>query len=341
MATTFVHSDKSGPTTLSELLRVHQWVKTRRFFGLYAYAAQSGVFAFDRTFGKGFWKQVPSRWLFGIDYGRSHPRALRFVIQQPKTEVRIHDGAWTVESEGFVPRRDFHMKTAFLLNAQKARFGMVVGSGNLSANGLRRSVEAGATLKAKTTSQLDASFGPALDIGESLWQAATPVGEIVDAYEDRWKAAQPEKAVEENTDVDFGNIDMFWIEAGYVTRNRGSGKPGNQIDMPRGMSRYFGYKAPKGLAPKSVIGPITFEPPSGDSVTRNLRLGSNMMEKITLPVPETHGLDAYDGKVLVFAAENGRFRIWALEAEDFDAAFKHRLASVRSMDSGRRYGHIV
>ena len=66
-----------------------------------------------------------------------------------------------------------------------------------------------------------------------------------------------------------------------------------------------------------------------------------MMEKITLPVPETHGLEMYDGKVLVFSAEVGGFTILALEAEDFDSAFKHRIAHVRTMSSGRRYGHIV
>ena len=66
-----------------------------------------------------------------------------------------------------------------------------------------------------------------------------------------------------------------------------------------------------------------------------------MMEKITLPHPETHGLDMYEGKILVFAKHEGHFRIWALEVEDFDATFKHRVAHVRTMGSGRRYGHIV
>ncbi len=341
MMKAFVHSDTGGRTTLSELLRVHQWAETREFFGLYAYAAYSGVIAFGRSFGEEFWKQVPSRWLLGIDYGRTQPSALRYIIGRENTDVRIYDGAQTVERKGFAPIRDFHLKTAFLLNGEDTRFGMVVGSGNLSSNGLRRSVEAGATVRAKTMPKFGASLKPALDIAEGMWQTATPAEDIVDAYEDRWTAALPGKVVDPGTDPDFENIDMFWIEAGYVTRNRGPDKPGNQIDMPRGMSHYFGYEVEPGLAAKSVIGPITFKPPLGDTVTRDLRLGSNMMEKITLPVPETHGLDMYDGKVLVFSAEVGGFAILALEAEDFDSAFKHRVAHVRMMGSGRRYGHIV
>ena len=341
MVTTFVHSDANGPTTLSELQRVHQWVKTKEFLGVYAYAVPSGVRMFKTEFGDGFWKAVPSRWLFGIDYGRTRPEALRIVVQQPQTEVRIYDGAKTVDRAGFVPRRSFHMKTAFLLNGQETRYGMVVGSGNLSASGLRRSVEAGATLKAKTANRFERSIRPALQIVESEWQAATPVEEIIDLYEERWEAWREKEEAGPGPEPDYGCVKMFWIEAGYVTRNRGPDKPGNQIDMPRGMSRYFGYKVAKDLAPKSVIGPITFEPPSGGPVKRNLRLGNNLMEKITLPVPETHGLDTYDGKVLVFEAEKGRFRISALEAEDFDAAFQHRLEDVRSMESGRRYGHVA
>src|SRR3546814_2919846 len=86
---------------------------------------ESGTAAFDLRFGADFWNDVPSRWLFGIDYARTQPRALRFMIERPNTQIRIHDGEWLVEREGFLPRRDFHMKTALLLNDQDLRFGMV------------------------------------------------------------------------------------------------------------------------------------------------------------------------------------------------------------------------
>jgi hypothetical protein len=106
------------------------------------------------------------------------------------------------------------------------------------------------------------------------------------------------------------------------------------------MNRYFGFNAPDDLSKNSRIGNVTFEPPTGGLVSRNLRLGDNMMEKITLPIPETHGFDVYDGKILVFSPQNGRFRMWALETTDFETAFGHRLAGVRVMGSGRRYGYV-
>ena len=337
----FIQSVEDHPTTLSELLRAHQWAETERFLGLYAYATQSGAIAFDLGFGSDFWSSVPSQWLFGIDYGRTQPQALRFISERPNVEIRIHDGAWVVERDGFLPRQDFHMKTGFLINPTKSRFGMVVGSGNFSSNGLRKSAECGASLHAATTVEFKNTFRSAFKAAKTLWEAATPVEDILDLYEERWAAsAALEPSEPETTTPNYDEVEIFWIEAGYVTRNRGPDKPGNQIDMPRGMNRYFGFNAPDNLPANSVIGNVTFEPPAGGQVSNNLRLGNNMMEKISLPIPETHGFDMYDGKVLVFSPQNEHYRMWALEAADFEASFGHRLASVRVMGSGRRYGHV-
>ncbi len=66
-----------------------------------------------------------------------------------------------------------------------------------------------------------------------------------------------------------------------------------------------------------------------------------MMEKISLPIPETHGFDIYDGKILVFERSHDTFIMNALEAADFEAAFGDRLDDVRVMGSGRRYGFIA
>ena len=340
-ANAFIQSVNDQPTTLSELLRVHKWAATRDFLGLYAYATQSGAVAFDLALGDGFWDAVPSRWLFGIDYGRTQPQALRYIIEKSNAEVRVHDGAWVVKRDGFLPRRDFHMKASFLLNKSKTRYGMVVGSGNFSSNGLRKAAECGASFSTSLEIEFTKTFRSAHDAAENLWNAATPAQDIIEDYEQRWKASHDSSTGGSDEPIPtYGDVEAFWIEAGYVTRNRGPDRPGNQIDMPRGMNRYFGFDAPDSLAVNSIIGSVTFKPPSGDLVSNNLRLGNNKMEKISLPIPETHGFDMYDGKVLVFAPEEDSFRMWALEAADFEAAFGQRLGAVRLMGSGRRYGYI-
>lgn len=340
-AQAFIQSIEDQPTTLSELLRVHKWAATEDFLGLYAYATQSGVVAFDLVLGGDFWDDVPSRWLFGIDYGRTQPQALRFMIEKPNTEVRIYDGTWVVERDGFLPRHDFHMKAGFLINKNKTRFGMVVGSGNFSSNGLRHAAECGASFHTSIKTEFKKTFYSAFKAAETLWNAATPAQDIIEVYENRWKSSEViEAGGLDEPAPNYADVEAFWIETGYVTRNRGADKPGNQIDMPRGMNRYFGFNAPDNLPVNSIIGNVTFEAPSGELVSNNLRLGNNKMEKISLPIPETHGFDMYDGKVLVFSPEDGRFRIWALEAAEFEAAFGHRLGAVRLMGSGRRYGYI-
>lgn len=342
--TTFIHQDANAPTTMSEIRRLHDKIATTKFLGLYAYATHSGASLFDLQVGSAFWTGASSRWLFGIDYGRTQPQALRLLCSRPNVNVRIHDGTYVVRQDGFLPRRDFHAKMAILQNPRKKRSGVVVGSGNFSANGLRKSVEAGASVVTRGIDEFNDMLGSTLAAADHLWDAATPVADILDAYENRWSASFPRRARGRQPDVEGGHrvTRTFWIEAGYVTKNRGPNRPGNQIDFPRGMSEYFGFNPPADLPVNSIIGPVVFETPTGESVTNNLRLGNNMMEKISLPIPETHGFDIYDGKILVFQrSDAGRFVMRALEADDFETAFGDRLAEVRAMNSGRRYGLIV
>lgn len=340
---TFLHRDATTPTTISEIQRLHAAIATTEFLGLYAYATQSGAALFDMALDGTFWTDTPSRWLFGIDYGRTQPQALRLLCARPNAEIRIHDGTYVVDQRGFLPRRDFHAKMAMLMNQADDRSGMVVGSGNFSSNGLRKSVEAGASVLTQGTDEFDTVLRPMLAAADILWEQGTPVADILDLYEERWSASffRGVVAPPPDVEVDLGATPIFWIEAGYVTKNRGLHRPGNQIDFPRGMSRYFGFNPPADLPVNSIIGKIVFETPLGEPVANNLRLGNNMMEKISLPIPETHGFDIYDGKILVFERMDESFVMRALEADDFETAFGDRLAEVRVMGSGRRYGRIA
>jgi hypothetical protein len=335
----FAHDGAGEPTTLSELERVSGLVAPEEIFGCYAYATQSGAYAFSLKFQDEFWDNVPSRWLFGIDYGRTHPNALRYLIEKPNTQIRIHDGEWIVEREGFVPRRDYHLKAAIVSNYTDSKFGIVVGSGNFSSNGLHRSIEAGSSQVFETAESFEADAGQFASIAEHLWEAATPVDAILDHYEDRWSEVFSWSAKGLETEEHLAQY--FWIEAGYVTQNRGPFRPGNQIDFPRGMNKYFGFDAPDNLPRNSIIGPVSMRTDVGDEVIRNLRLGNNSMEKMSLPIPETHGFDTYDGKVLVFEKVGQEFLLRALESADFDAAFGSRIANVQTMGSGRQYGIIA
>ncbi|AUX78124.1 hypothetical protein [Sinorhizobium fredii] len=336
-AKSFIHSQGEQHTTIGRLIDAHERVQSTQMLSCFAYATNSGAAYFDLKLGHNIWPVVETRWLFGIDYGRTDPSALRLIAGKQNSQVRIYDGAFVTGSASFLPRKDFHMKAAFFLNEADDRFGMVAGSGNFSAGGLVRNIECGTTLVATSQLEFQRSFQLSHIAAIELWNNSAPLELVIDDYEDRWRALRGAEEEEEEEDVQCA---AFWIEAGYVTRNRGPFQPGNQIDMPRGMHRLFGLEQPVGAGPNTIIGPVTFLPPSGVPVTRNLRLGNNMMEKISLPIPEDHGLEIYDGKVLVFQEVGEGFSIVALEADDFQQAFGSRLRGIRLMGSGRRYGLV-
>ena len=104
----FVQQGLNPTTTLSELRRIRDLVEATESLSLFAYATQSGLAAFDLEFGNDFWSSTATRWLIGIDYGRTQPQAIRALCEKPNSTVRVYDGSWVVDQAGFLPRRDFH-----------------------------------------------------------------------------------------------------------------------------------------------------------------------------------------------------------------------------------------
>lgn len=336
----FVHSTNLDTTTMSELLRVYGALSPDRFFGCYAYATQSGFRAFELAVGNDFWRNTSSRWLFGIDYGRTDPRALREIAHRKNTEVRIFDGTWLVDQEGFLPRRDFHAKVAMMDNTKTKASGMVLGSGNFSYNGLKRSVEAGASFIANLDKKPKDAVFPVKQPFEDMWSLATPLNDVLDAYE-AGKAQQMPAADPGKPKKSLKIPKAFWIEAGYVTKNRGQDSPGNQIFFPKGFRTFFGFASSANEEKNSVIGHVTLKTLVGPSSTNNLRLNRNGMEKMSLPIPETHGIGVYDGKVLVFESAGTSFHMRAFESIEFEALYGRRVVDIKRMNGGRRYGAIV
>jgi hypothetical protein len=336
--TTFAHDSKASTTTLSEIMRVRGIVSPDEFFGCFAYATQSGFRAFELRAGQEFWTQTRSRWLFGIDYGRTAPRALREIAGRTNAEVRVFDGSFIVKSAGFLPRRDFHPKIALMESTVSGAQGIVLGSGNFSRNGLERSVEAGSSVVATTKSKVSTHIHPVRSVFEEFWTKSCPLDSIIDEYELRLSElikVRDDQRPAKPTNLASG----FWIEAGYVTKNRGSDKPGNQIFAPSGFHRFFGFN--NAGSGSTLIDRITFKTSVGPNVTKNLRNNDNGMEKLTLPMPEAHGFGVYDGKILVFEPRGNQFFLNALEASDFESVFGHRVIDVKVMTGGRRFGAFI
>lgn len=333
----FVHSAKPETKTLDRIMHAKNAINANRFFGCYAYATLSGFRSFDLAAEGNFWDVVSSKWLFGIDYGRTEPRALREIAAKPNSDVRIYDGADLVKIDGFMPRRDFHAKAALLEHTTNKSHALILGSGNFSHNGLLRSIEAGYSFISTHRGKIKRNIYPVKRELEKLWTNATPLSDIIDEYEERY--SELVDARDDTCVPTKGAPSGFWIEAGHVTKNRGPLKPGNQIFAPNGFRKFFGFSGV--VAGSTLIGEIKFKNKHGDKFKRNYRENDNKMEKLTLPMPEEAGFGVYDGKILIFELDGDECNIDAIELDEFSLLYGHRLYNIQRMTGGRRYGEFI
>jgi hypothetical protein len=306
--------------------------------GAFAYVTDSGVAQIRTHLSPYFGNSRSCRWLFGCDYGRSHPTALRGLAAIRGSEVRVHDGEYVVHSKAFVPRVIYHIKTALTLLETGYPCKQIVGSGNLSASGLSSGIEGGCVVD---FTEVDRESGIALiSTLEGLWEMATPLARVIEEYEAKYAFVSTPIV---HTAVDDHHPDateLFWIDVGYVTKNRGPDRPGNQFDLPRRSHLYLGLEEVQHPALNSSLGHLRIRTPTGQVVERPLRYGNNAMEKLTLPIPEEYGYQCYDGKILTFEIEGHEVVLEAFEYDDFFRVYGTHINSCSEMQSGRRYGTI-
>lgn len=306
-------------------------------FAAFAYVTDSGV-AQLRTHLKNELENIRNcRWIFSFDYGRSHPTALQKLNEIGSNSIRIYDGEYVVEAKSFSPRTSYHLKTALTLQDNGYPCLQIVGSGNLSASGLLSGIEAGCLIDYREVNQ---SIGETV-IGslEKMWNDSTPLEKVIQAYENKY-ATMIQPTVSSPAAGEIHNAKLFWIDIGYVTKNRGEHKPGNQFDLPKDSHVYLGIKRVLSPERNSVLGQLHIKTQDGGLVERTLRFGNNEMEKLTLPIPEDYGYDSYDGKILTFEVSGNNVELEAHEHEDFYRIYGHRISSVSEMRSGRKYGTI-
>jgi hypothetical protein len=256
-----------------------------------------------------------------------------------QSEIRIYDGDYIVQSKNFIPRINYHLKTALTQLENGYPCKQIVGSGNLSASGLLSGIEAGCIID---YSQVNRKYGDTLlSTLEEIWQNSAPVERVIDEYERQYAVvSRPTVTSTDNSDS-METTRLFWIDVGYVTKNRGLHKPGNQFDLPRGSHTYLGLRLVSNPTLNSKLGELKIRTPIDGVIKRSLRYGNNAMEKLTLPIPEDHGYQCYDGKILTFRVDSNEVKLDAFEHEDFFRIYGSYINSFWEMQSGRRYGTIA
>ena len=99
--------------------------------------------------------------------------------------------------------------------------------------------------------------------------------------------------------VQLAHAQALWVRTESLYANRGAGNPGNQLDTQRGTRAFFGFTT--NMVDKNhIFGDVEIQVPGHRSVSRSVRFGNNLMDKINLPIPGRDGPETYDHSILIF-----------------------------------------
>ncbi len=278
--------------------------------------------------GNGRWLAVLKRFVVSLDYGLTEPAALRYLSELPNSELHIA-GADILDGDTFIPSRAYHPKT-FLFDSG-AETAYVIGSANLTESALITNVEVVTTgTDAPQNSSWDTVWRSLLD---STVRLEAP---MLRAYAERWRRPAQRPVEPEPTpppprvtaegrtvfwdgirrgDIVHTNFRHLWVEAGSMS----SGGSRNQLELPRGANRFFGFSFDEYENEHSVIGTPVLQIDQRRWDDRRLTWhGNNRMERINLPTQTQGGFDYVDTAIL-FRRSAGRYEIKVADWEDREA----------------------
>lgn len=285
--------------------------------------------------GKAQWGKSEKHFVTSLDFGLTEPGALEFLSSLPKSKVHIANPE-VANKPGLLPGKAYHPKLYLFDSANDTRY--VVGSANLTDSALITNTEVVAVGKELPEN------GQWNDIWTELLLDTSPLTTaLLQEYQQKW--VRPKKRVVEPdpkpvpptirpTDkpvlweaITTGGIapmafNQFWVEAGSMS----SGGSHNQLELPRGANRFFGFTHTNYGGAHVTIGnpPLTLR----GRIWTNRPLtwhGNNKMERINLPTLVQGGFD-YRNTAVLFRRHAGGFEINVLPWDD-NGAIAWRAAS--------------
>lgn len=347
-----------GPVILNAYRALAADLRFDRVTGLFAFASTKGAKLLSRALQQGTpeWNKISKRWVISIDGGITQPEALRYLLRQKKVEVRVPYAEELIRRR-LRPFHRFHPKT-MLLEVQANTLlpvAIVVGSANLTCNGLCFGHEH-ALVVHLANGKLAESLAAGIQDLDDVIDSATKIDEdFVDRYEsirpdapsipEDFEDQRTDRILEDNAVISpeesaaLASAQNLWIEIENESKNRGRGNQGSQIDLKKGTRVFFGG-TDKPLPKNTPVG--TYRINYADhSALRNLRFGSNDMDKLDLPIPDKEGPPSYRNQTLLFAREaDGVYRM-ILGTPEQISDWKRRslkIGSLFQMRGGREYG---
>lgn len=204
-----------------------------------AYATLQGVRCLELALND---VSLVSRWVVGIDDAVTQPEALEYLAGLRRSKVRL---------ASMLPQKRFHPKLYCLWSSSHKHKGVtVIGSGNMTLNGMLNNGETAVLLESESPKETKAL--------RRQWKAMWQLGERatqrrIDSYrvgyiEGRKRRRElvdldlsppepePDAAVEIGAGVvgEFGDANLVWLDAGSASAG------GRDLEFPRQMTPFFG-----------------------------------------------------------------------------------------------------
>lgn len=284
------------------------------------------------------WNGIEKQFVTSLDFGLTEPSALEYLQRIPNSKVFVANPE-VARRPGFRPARAFHPK--LYLFGGPSRSGYVVGSANLTNSALISNTE---VVLAGDDQPMNGGWDQAWR--ELLLDASPLTDDLIKEYRENWKrpaatkhVVEPEPKLAEpiivkgekkslwnaleSKAVDPQSFNHFWIEAGTMS----SGGSHNQLELPRGANRFFGFSHSLYGDEHVTIGTPVLTLKGTSWSDRPLTWhGNNRMERLNLPTLAQGGFD-YRNTSVLFRRHPGGFEIDVLPWND-DGAVAWRSASV-------------
>jgi hypothetical protein len=265
---------------------------------------------------------MPKLLVTSFDFGLSEPQALRHWLTMGNSTVVV-SGATRVNQGSLMPLRAFHPKLyAFSRDAQTCN--ALIGSANLTSRGFSVNTEAAWVQQGIARAEMDSAFAWAryettpltedlLLTYEALRQKQPPPPELEQEVQ---PVPPPEMIVGADlplfrTAIENGAVNPAGYGAMWVQGEGLQGGSGNQLELPRGGHRFFGFVFNNYAHPDNVtIGQPIIR--SGNRVWDDRRLtwhGHNRMERMNLPTASQGGFDYADTAVMFRRLGDGSFEL--------------------------------
>ncbi|MDE0331164.1 MAG: phospholipase D family protein [Nitrospinae bacterium] len=264
---------------------------------------------------------IPKMLVTSFDFGLTEPQALQDWLNLENSRVLIA-GAQRLEEGSFQPARAFHPKI-YAFGKDDNKFSLLVGSANLTGRGFSVNSEAAWAQHDVPAGQIDSAFErtchETVELSNELLKNYKTLRQVQPPPEVGPEAepVTPPAAVLEGhlplfrTEIEAGTIVPTDYDAMWVHGEGLQGGSKNQLELPRGGHKFFGFHFDQYDYPHN----LTIDYPILRSGARNWDNrpltwhGNNRMERLNLPTLAQDGFNYTDSGVMFRRLPDGSFEL--------------------------------